>query len=388
MYDAFVVRLLVNAAWQVPLCGCVAMAMDAALRRWPAHWRVMLWRGMLACATLIPVVAAVWDPTPEVTAGFVLPAVEASGAATGGPRFPIAWAYGMAVAFFALRLVWRWRRLRELNAETAAVPLTYGVRKAVVVIPAQFVRDATPLAQEAALAHETVHVEQRDYLHLLIGECMALPLAMHPAMAWMKGRLRRAVEMRCDELAAATFADPRDYAQGLIDAARVLTGGKGPTLAPGFWNAKTTFEERMTNLMQIKQSPGRVARVAATAAMLAAGVVVVSVSAHYAAAAQLNQDTTVYKAGQDGVSPPKVLRKVEPQYSETARDAKVSGLVTLGLQISPEGKADSFRVVSSLEPTLDQAAIDAVKQWQFEPARKNGVAVRVSATIEVHFRLK
>jgi TonB family protein len=390
MSDAFVVRLLVNAAWQVPLCGLVAVMLDAALGHWPAHWRVAVWRGALLSAALIPVAAALWDPTPTVTAGFVLPAVQsAGGASPQASFFSIGRVYALVVSFFALRLGRRWWRLRTLSADTVGVPLTFGVRKAVVVMPARFDREATGLAREAALAHETVHVEQRDYLHLLVAELVTLPLAMHPAMAWMKARLRRAVEMRCDELAAAKFADPREYAQGLIDAARVLTEGQGVALAPGFWSSKTTFEERMTNLMQIKRMPGRLARTAAAGAMLAAGVAVVSVSARYATAAQVQQqDGKVYKAGQDGVSPPKLMYKVEPQYSEAAHDAKVSGVVTLGLQISPEGQADHYQVLTSLEPSLDQAAIDAVKQWRFEPARKNGVPVRVSATIEVHFRLK
>ena len=395
MDNAFVLRLVTNAAWQTPLCGLVALALDAMLlRRWPGSWRVAVWRVAVLAGAAIPLAMTIWNPTPQVTAGFVLPAVNAAGtgAGRGWSAIPsVGWLYLLAVGFSAARLLWRWRQLRYLNAETAAVPVTFGVRKAVVVLPSRFLREATALAREAASAHEAVHVEQRDYLHLLLAELATLPVAMHPAMTWMKARLRNAVEIRCDERAAAKFADRRDYAQGLIDAARVLSGGQGPALAPGFWSSNT-FEERMMNLMTVKQMPGRKARLAAAGAMLLAGIAVVSVSTRYATAAPPQQQkegkTYAYKVGQNGVSAPRVLHKVEPEYSESARDAKVSGNVTLRVEVTPEGKAENFQIVKSLEPTLDQAAIDAVKQWTFEPAKKDGTPVRVTATIEVNFRLK
>ncbi|BDC49319.1 hypothetical protein F183_A16350 [Bryobacterales bacterium F-183] len=385
MSDAFVVRLLVNAAWQVPLWALLAYVLDVLLRRWSGHWRVAVWRGSLVGAAMMPVAVALWNPTPQVTAGFVLPVQTVVVAATSREwTFSVAWAYSAVLAFLFARLLWRLRRLRDLNPETASVPLTFGVRAPVVVIPERFAREATALAREAALAHETVHVEQRDYLYLLLMELVTLPVAMHPVVAWMKWRYRNAVEMRCDELAAVRFADPTTYAQGLLDAARVLSGGAGPALAAGFWD-QDTLEERMTNLMEAKTMPGVGKRLLAGVAMLAVGFGMVAVSARYATAAQA--DGKVYKVGKDGVSAPKVLQKVEPKYSESAKDAKVEGSVTLKLEITPEGRAEKFQVAKSLEPTLDQAAIEAVKQWKFQPAQKAGKPVRVSATIEVQFRL-
>jgi TonB family protein len=82
------------------------------------------------------------------------------------------------------------------------------------------------------------------------------------------------------------------------------------------------------------------------------------------------------------------LYKVEPDYSEAARQAKVEGTVLLYIQVDPSGKAINIRVLHGLGLGLDQRAIEAVKKWKFEPAFKNGTPVTVEAQIEVNFRLR
>jgi TonB family protein len=88
-----------------------------------------------------------------------------------------------------------------------------------------------------------------------------------------------------------------------------------------------------------------------------------------------------------GVTAPKVLSKVEPEYTEEARTAKYQGTVVLAVEIRPDGFADNIRVVRGLGLGLDENAMTAVRQWQFQPSTKDGAAVTVQATIEVNFRL-
>ena len=90
----------------------------------------------------------------------------------------------------------------------------------------------------------------------------------------------------------------------------------------------------------------------------------------------------------NGVSSPKVIHKVDPGYTDEARDAKINGTVTLSVEISRDGVADVINVIKSLDRGLDQNAVEAVRQWRFKPAEKDGTPVRVSATIEVNFRLE
>ncbi|HZO57121.1 MAG TPA: energy transducer TonB, partial [Bryobacteraceae bacterium] len=102
--------------------------------------------------------------------------------------------------------------------------------------------------------------------------------------------------------------------------------------------------------------------------------------------AALQQDDTVHKIGKD-VSPPHLIYKVEPAYTEEARDAKITGVVKLSVVIERDGVANEIKVIESLDPGLDANAILAVKQWQFEPGKIDGKPVRVSAEILVNFRL-
>jgi protein TonB len=94
----------------------------------------------------------------------------------------------------------------------------------------------------------------------------------------------------------------------------------------------------------------------------------------------------VYRVG-GGVSSPRLTRKVDPEYSEEARKAKYSGVVVLAVEVWPDGRAHNIRVVRSLGLGLDEKAIAAVQQWEFVPGRKEGAPVKVTAQIEVNFRL-
>jgi len=94
----------------------------------------------------------------------------------------------------------------------------------------------------------------------------------------------------------------------------------------------------------------------------------------------------VFRAG-SGVSAPSLLSKVEPEYSEEARQAKYQGVVLLYIEVDPSGRAQNVRVLHSLGLGLDERAMEAVKKWRFRPGMKDGRPVTVAATIEVSFRL-
>jgi TonB family protein len=97
-------------------------------------------------------------------------------------------------------------------------------------------------------------------------------------------------------------------------------------------------------------------------------------------------DEKVYRIGEEGVTPPTVLSKTEPVYTDEARDAKIEGTVVLSLEIDMDGLAQNIEVTRSLDGGLDQSAVTAVQQWRFKPGEKNGKPVRVTAKIEVNFR--
>ena len=93
-----------------------------------------------------------------------------------------------------------------------------------------------------------------------------------------------------------------------------------------------------------------------------------------------------YRIG-GGVSEPKLIFKVEPEYSEEARKAKWQGEVVLQIVVDEHGNPKDMRVTHSLGLGLDQKAMEAVTKWRFTPGMKDGKPVPVIATIAVNFRL-
>jgi TonB family protein len=87
------------------------------------------------------------------------------------------------------------------------------------------------------------------------------------------------------------------------------------------------------------------------------------------------------------VTAPILLSKIEPEYSQDARAAKYQGTVLLYVEIGTDGLAHNIQVSRGLGFGLDEKAVQAVTQWKFKPATKDGQPVTVSANIEVNFRL-
>lgn len=88
-----------------------------------------------------------------------------------------------------------------------------------------------------------------------------------------------------------------------------------------------------------------------------------------------------------GVSAPKAIYSPDPDYSEEARHAKFQGTVLLWVVVGSDGRPHDIRVIRSVGMGLDQKAIEAVKQWEFEPAILDGHPVAVQVNIEVSFHL-
>jgi TonB family protein len=89
----------------------------------------------------------------------------------------------------------------------------------------------------------------------------------------------------------------------------------------------------------------------------------------------------------NGVTNPAVVSQVTPQYDEQARVNKIEGSVLLLLVVDESGAARNIKVVRSLDPGLDQKAIEAVRKWKFKPGQKDGNPVAVQAQIQVTFKL-
>ena len=82
---------------------------------------------------------------------------------------------------------------------------------------------------------------------------------------------------------------------------------------------------------------------------------------------------------------PKKIKDVAPIYPAIAKSNRIGGTVEVELTVGPDGKVVATRVLKSV-PVLNQAALDAVEQWEYAPTRVKGVAVPVILNVAINFK--
>jgi TonB family protein len=87
-----------------------------------------------------------------------------------------------------------------------------------------------------------------------------------------------------------------------------------------------------------------------------------------------------------GIEEPRKLKQVNPSYPDLAREARVSASVVLEMQIDPQGKVSSVKILRG-HPIFDEAAMGAAQQWEYEPTGLLGFAPVVMKRVEMEFSL-
>jgi TonB family protein len=264
-------------------------------------------------------------------------------------------------------------------------PATIGWRRPIVLLPYDM-RDLSPPVQRAVLTHELIHVRRRDWLWALLEELWCALLWFHPAARTLAARLSLARETVVDEATLAHTRDRRAYAAALLEFS---------TARPRLLGATALIHRRhLEHRVRLIAQEVSMTRRSLVIRMAVAASVTVAIA--FATAAYVPISTTlhattdqVYKPG-SGTTLPRVVREVMPQYTAGALRARIQGTVWLSVVVLKTGGVGDVAVTGSLdaEHGLDQAAIEAVRQWQFDPGRRDGEPVAVEVTIEVTYTLK
>jgi TonB family protein len=96
----------------------------------------------------------------------------------------------------------------------------------------------------------------------------------------------------------------------------------------------------------------------------------------------------IYDSGQFGehISPPRLIHSVYPKYTQAARRAKYQGVCVVSLVVDEQGVPKDVHVPGPLGMGLEKSAVDAVRQYRFQPATYNGKPVAVRMTVKVSFK--
>ena len=346
----------------------------------------------------------------------------------------ILWIAGVSLLLLRLAVGY-WRLATILQTATpgdgfffsdVSVPMVAGLIRPVILMPRS--AESWPLSQRAAaLKHERAHLDRKDLWTSLIAHLTCALYWFHP-LAWaVAAHLRREQETACDDAVLCSGFEPASYAEALIATARQITS----TNPIGCHMTQKTLKSRIARLfengMPRMSSPKTLRYIAigflAVAAVIALlnGAPQLRLQAQTPTKAQATAppppppspppaslpatplaDATPkapemspqspgpadnpVKMG-EGVTPPRILTRADPEYTEEAKDAKISGSVLLSMVIGTDGLAHDINVVRGIDSGLDLNAVAAIQKWQFEPGTKDGEPVAVRAQIEVNFRL-
>jgi protein TonB len=211
---------------------------------------------------------------------------------------------------------------------------------------------------------------------------------------WLGHRLIAEREQACDEEVANMSIHRRSYAQALIKVCGFCLTPSRPYVA-GVQSSE--LSRRITRILTppspvVPTWAARLLLVPAAAAVLAAPLAAGAMrplqTPGTGAAAQ-EPSRPVYSPG-PGITWPKLVKESKPNYTQSAMQAKLQGVLTLEAIVEADGAVKEARVVKSLDKQhgLDDQAIKAVKEWVFEPGTRDGKPVAVRVQIEMSFTLK
>jgi len=400
---------------RVALVTAIAAVVFAAVRVHVATVRYAYWRAVLALCLLLA-----WIPmwrsntttadTTSATANFLSIASTAAALTQGSRTEWNTFVVPLLVLGAMLRLAWiavglfQLRRLRCAGnvavlsdqdvAASAAIatgadiryvpdigqPVTFGIRRPVVLLPEQ-VADQHPDVRQAVLTHELLHVTRRDWAWVLGEEVVRAVLWFHPAIWWLVSRVQTTREEVVDALAVRATGSRRAYMEALLAFADRMP----PARAAAFAHRRTLF--RRIVLISKEDVMSR-RRLFVSCAVMAA---VLLATGWYTVRAfplqQANESGTLERQA-NAVTPenpvPRRLSGEMPKYPDAL--AGVVGTVTVKLtldasgrvaearvpQMSSQERRDGRRIAISSTPgdpndVMARAAVDAVRQWQYEP---------------------
>jgi TonB family protein len=104
-------------------------------------------------------------------------------------------------------------------------------------------------------------------------------------------------------------------------------------------------------------------------------------------AAYSPQGDPIYRCSAN-VSPPKLLKHGEPEFSPLARQLHYEGTTVLSVTVNEAGSSEDIQVLRPAGFGLDDSAVQAVKAWKFDPAKLDGKPVKVAVQVEVNYRMR
>jgi TonB family protein len=441
-FESWMLSYFVSSLWQIPLLFAGSWIAARVLRRVSSAAEHHVWVTVLLVQSLLPACSTfpwewlrsilIWGRTP-------LHAGDAHVSVAMGPGIPlgilhvppllltgIAIAYGAVSAYFAARFLWRCQKLRTIREQSAELvltgdaalywaqcskrfgiktasiatssqifsPVTMGLTRKLVLLPDAMVSELPAADMHTVIAHEFAHMHRNDFLKNLAYEFLSLPVSFHPVSLLTRKYVMESREVVCDEI-ASRIDGRQQYARSLLRLASLLINGRlaGTPHAIGIFDANT-FERRIMRLTEKQFEVGTTRRIATAIACVALGLgtcVTAWAMRMQVDAASASGSTNAAQSSAPLSVPASEMQKhkltgAPPTYPIEAKKAGIQGVVQLSAVIGKDGTVENLKVVSGPKE-LQQASLDAVRQWTYKPYQLNGDPVEVGTTINVTYAL-
>jgi TonB family protein len=294
----------------------------------------------------------------------------------------------------------------------AVMPMTWGVRRARIMLPASALEWPTERLR-AVLAHELGHVARADWLVHLVAQLACAVYWFHPLFWSAERSLGRETELAADDEALGAGLEASQYAADMVEIVRACRADVLSRTAVAMAGAKP-LERRIASLLETGANRTRVScRLAILTAAMSLAVVLPLAAVTTGGVMDVDVRTvalpgaiqTLTTPGPEPATP-KVRRSqgaqpggsarlpeieeytTPPLYSDDARRRGVEGIVTIGVRVGEDGRVSGARVLSGLGFGLDQNALVALRQWRFRAGQRNGTPAAMDAEVDVEFNLR
>jgi TonB family protein len=370
-------------AWSLQIGALVAIAAGAArvLGLKASTARLLYWQLTLAACLALPLLRPWKRPAPGgdvsvSTVAMVQPASSPAGRSWSLPEAAV-WILAAGVLARLLWLAagfWRLRQYRRqsvpfgaregvmlLLSEDLAGPVTFGLRRPVVLLPARF-PDLEGSAREAILCHELLHVRRRDWPMTIAEELVRAAFWFHPAIWWVLGEIGLAREQEVDRQAVERTRAPEAY----VDALLAIAGAKldlNLAPAPLFLRKRHLQQRVFCILKEVRMSKTRLfSSLAGAFIVLAAAGWFVTATFPLAAAPQVVADAPGVSVDLGGAP---LMHRSPVDYPETARQRGIQGTVIVQVKLGSTGTVTDAQVLYGPEE-LRRAVLQSVLDWHFD----------------------
>ncbi|MNS72213.1 Regulatory protein BlaR1 [compost metagenome] len=263
-------------------------------------------------------------------------------------------------------------RLRVLD--NIASPLTAGIWRPMVLVPAALLTGMPPHLLDALLAHELAHIRRHDYLINLLQNAIEALLFFHPAVWWISRGVRLEREHIADDFAARQLGEPRRLALALSELERLQFSTHHLAQAANGGDLMSRIKRLLRPAPHTLNWKAAVPLLALAGACL--GIYGQAVAAD---SAPVLERRPIVDFGVCG----------KPAWPAASRQAKEEGTVNMSFDVDAAGKVTNSSVVkSSGHPALDEAARSGIAKCTFKPALAGGKPVGASVKVQYVWSLK